>query len=139
MLTTAILAAVTFLAVGSFHFAVLSRVASRLNTSGLSAGWHHFLLLGTIGLLHVFEAAVYSVAFRLGQSWGLGGFKTEGPLNFMDVFYFSIVNYTTLGLGDIYPSGHLRFLAGIESLEGFLLLSCSASYLFAFAKQRIKD
>ena len=139
MLTMAILSAVTFLVVGSFHFAILSRVASRLDKSDMSAGSHHFLLLGTIGLLHVFEAAVYTVAFRLGQSWGLGGFKTDGPLTFMDVYYFSVVNYTTLGLGDIYPSGHLRFLAGIESLEGFLLLSCSASYLFAMAKQRIKD
>ena len=41
----------------------------------------------------------------------------------MDIFYFSLVNYTSLGLGDIYPTGHSRFLAGLESLNGFLLIS----------------
>ena len=33
---------------------------------------------------------------------------------------------TTLGLGDIYPTDHLRVLAGIEALTGFALISCSA-------------
>ncbi|MEQ8900570.1 MAG: ion channel [Roseovarius sp.] len=48
----------------------------------------------------------------------------------MDFFYFSLVNYSSLGLGDIYPTGHLRFLAGVEALNGFLLISCSASTIF---------
>jgi len=50
----------------------------------------------------------------------------------MDTIYFSLVNYTSLGLGDIYPTGHLRFLAGIASLNGFLLIGCSASFLFLY-------
>ena len=44
----------------------------------------------------------------------------------MDVFYFSLVSYTSLGLGDIVPTGHLRFVAGVEALNGFLLISCSS-------------
>jgi len=50
----------------------------------------------------------------------------------MDVFYFSLVTYTSLGLGDIVPMGHLRLIAGIEALNGFLLISCSAAMLFLF-------
>lgn len=42
----------------------------------------------------------------------------------VDTLHFSLVNYTSLGLGDIYPTGHLRFLAGVEPLNGFLLISC---------------
>jgi len=48
----------------------------------------------------------------------------------VDTLYFSLVNYTSLGLGDIYPTGHLRFLAGVESLNGFLLISCSAALIY---------
>jgi hypothetical protein len=44
--------------------------------------------------------------------------------------------YTSLGLGDIYPTGHLRFLAGIEALNGFLLISCSASTIFLVTTRR---
>lgn len=48
----------------------------------------------------------------------------------VDTLHFSLVNYTSLGLGDIYPTGHLRFLAGVEPLNGFLLISCSAALIY---------
>ena len=57
----------------------------------------------------------------------------------MDVFYFSLVSYTSLGLGDIVPTGHLRLVAGVEALNGFLLISCSAAYLFLFMSHQGKD
>ena len=61
------------------------------------------------------------------------------PLRAMDVFYFSLVSYTSLGLGDIVPTGHLRLVAGVEALNGFLLISCSAAYLFLFMSHQGKD
>ena len=42
------------------------------------------------------------------------------------IFYFSLINVTTLGLGDIYPTSHLRSVTGIQALTGFVLISCSA-------------
>ena len=134
-----ILAFVTFVGVAIIHYATLSSTVPRLIRTELSRGLQHGLLVTLIGVLHVFEAMIYAGAFELGQYLGLGGFKPAAPLTFMDVYYFSLVNYTTLGLGDIYPFGHLRFLAGVESLGGFLLLSCSASYLFTFSKPNLKD
>ncbi|WP_454271644.1 ion channel [Roseovarius sp. MBR-51] len=35
---------------------------------------------------------------------GIGGFEQENVDTYMDVFYFSLVNYSSLGLGDIYPT-----------------------------------
>jgi hypothetical protein len=57
----------------------------------------------------------------------------------MDVFYFSLVSYTSLGLGDIVPTGHLRFVAGVEALNGFLLISCSAAMLFLFMTEQSEE
>lgn len=83
------------------------------------------------GLAHLIEAGLYAVGFWFGRMAGLGSFKSiEGPVGMMETYYFSLVNYTSLGLGDIYPTGHLRFLAGVESLNGFLLISCSAAFIF---------
>ena len=42
--------------------------------------------------------------------------------------YFPAVVYSTLGLGDLLPAGALRFMAGTEALNGFLLISWSASF-----------
>ena len=81
---------------------------------------------------HCLAAGVFAVGDWIGDTSGIGAFAQEPAMSAMDYFYFSLVNITTLGLGDIYPLGHLRFMAGIESLTGFLLISISASYIFRF-------
>lgn len=67
---------------------------------------------------------------------GQGGLAQEEVDSAMDIFYFSVVNDTSLGLGDICPTGRLRFLAGVETLTGFLLISRSASTLFLVTARR---
>jgi hypothetical protein len=47
-----------------------------------------------------------------------------------DYVYFSASVYTTLGLGDLVPSGSIRFLVGTQALVGFTLLSWSAAFTF---------
>jgi hypothetical protein len=37
--------------------------------------------------------------------------------------------FTSLGFGDVTPSGPLRLLAGMEALNGLLLIGWSASYI----------
>jgi hypothetical protein len=44
--------------------------------------------------------------------------------------YFSAITYTTVGYGDLVPLGALRFLAAVESLAGFVLVSWSASFTY---------
>ena len=86
---------------------------------------------------HLLIAALFAIGFQVATELGLGGFKKHIPENWMDVFYFSLINITTLGLGDIYPTGHLRAITGIESLTGFLLISCTAQFVFTtMNKQR---
>ncbi|EEB77646.1 hypothetical protein GPB2148_582 [marine gamma proteobacterium HTCC2148] len=48
----------------------------------------------------------------------------------MDCVYFSFTTYTTLGMGDIEPIGDLRYLTGLESLTGLVLITWSASFLY---------
>ena len=43
---------------------------------------------------------------------------------------FSFTTFTTLGFGDIVPHGDLRFLTGIESLTGLVLITWTASFLY---------
>ena len=35
-----------------------------------------------------------------------------------------------MGFGDLTPTGPLRMLAGVEALNGLLLIGCSASYTY---------
>lgn len=79
---------------------------------------------------HLFAAGLFAFGFGAGHALGLGTFERVATMSAMDYYYFLLVNMTTLGLGQIYPTDHLRFLAGIEAMTGFLLISVSASFVF---------
>jgi len=88
------------------------------------------VILGVF-VLHIFEIAVYGVAYWFGDLIvNIGSFAGNRALEFRDYLYFSVETYTSLGYGDIYPLGDLRLLAGIECLNGLLLLGWSASFTF---------
>ena len=40
------------------------------------------------------------------------------------------MTFTTVGFGDLAPSGPIRFLVGTEALLGFVLLAWSASFTY---------
>ncbi|GGH18645.1 Ion channel [Cribrihabitans marinus] len=115
---------------GLVHVRAMTFAMTATKRAPFTAPGRLLIALYTLGTAHVVEAGLYAVGFGLGEILGIGGFAQANVDTFMDVFYFSVVNYSSLGLGDIYPTGHLRFLAGVEALNGFLLISCSASTIF---------
>ncbi|WP_247710319.1 ion channel [Qipengyuania huizhouensis] len=54
----------------------------------------------------------------------------------MDYDYFALITVTTVGLGGIYPTDHLREIAGIASLTGFILIRCTAQYVYKTMSQQ---
>lgn len=88
------------------------------------------LIMGTL-LAHVVEIWVFGAGFWLAaQVPDLG--SLQGPIgaSLLDHVYFSAATYTTVGYGDVYPLGPLRFLAGCEALTGFVLITWSASFTY---------
>lgn len=130
MLTALFLSYLAVILVGFIHYLLMAHINAALRRWLPEPNYRMPVLLSVIFAVHLFEAGIFAVTFVIGQNAGLGDFKSDAPLSSMSIFYFSIVNYTTLGLGDIYPGGHLRVMAGIEAFIGFLLLSCSAAMLF---------
>ncbi|MCM1966056.1 MULTISPECIES: potassium channel family protein [unclassified Streptomyces] len=57
------------------------------------------------------------------------GLRPTEHASFVDALYISLVNVSTLGLGDIAPTeGWLRILAPLEALVGFALLTATVSW-----------
>ena len=87
--------------------------------------------LGGAMLSHVAQIVFFAGAYYLlRDKFGLGGFGGQFKDAFSSFLYFSAETYTTLGLGDIYPSGSLRLVTGIEALTGLLLISWTASFTY---------
>lgn len=87
-------------------------------------------------IAHTIEVLIFAFAY-LGQQknehWGELTGNFDGSL--ADCIYFSFTTYTTLGFGDIEPLGAIRYLVGIESLTGLILITWTASFLYIEMKQ----
>lgn len=82
-------------------------------------------------LAHVLEIALYGAGFHvLSNQFGLGGFSGVAQASLSNCLYFSAETYSSLGFGDLTPSGPMRLLAGVEALNGLLLIGWSASYIY---------
>ncbi|KAA3628285.1 MAG: two pore domain potassium channel family protein [Proteobacteria bacterium] len=88
------------------------------------------IVLATLAA-HLVEIGLYAgvifVAAEFSQMGGLGGVPVAAPLDYL---YYSAVTFTSLGLGDVFPVGHLRFLTGVEALNGLLLIAWSGSFIY---------
>jgi hypothetical protein len=88
------------------------------------------VVLGT-SIAHAVEIVLYGLAFYLLAGWlGVGTLGDPAHLSFPRCLYFSAETYSSLGYGDIVPTGALRLLAGVEALNGLLLIGWTASYLY---------
>ncbi len=75
-------------------------------------------------LLHFVEAGIW--AFTYYMLPGITEFDTIEK-----AIYFSLVTFTTLGYGDITISSANRILAGLEAINGILLIGWSTAYMFS--------
>ncbi|HVG05290.1 MAG TPA: potassium channel family protein [Burkholderiaceae bacterium] len=81
-------------------------------------------------LAHALEIGLYAVALFGLIRYLDAGSLSGGETSLLDCVYFSAETYTSLGLGDIAPAGPVRLLAGVEALNGLLLIAWSASYTY---------
>jgi hypothetical protein len=80
---------------------------------------------------HTLAVWTYGFAYwLLAVQWKPGGIAGLPVEDFFDCLYFSVVTYTSLGFGDQVPVSHARLIAGVEALNGLLLIGWSASFTY---------
>jgi hypothetical protein len=79
---------------------------------------------------HTIEVWLYAGAFLLIFKSGLGSLKGQVDESFADFLYFSATSYSTMGIGDVYPTGALRLISGIEGINGLFLIAWSTSFTY---------
>ncbi|MEL6713405.1 MAG: potassium channel family protein [Planctomycetota bacterium] len=121
---------VTFVCV-FLHYEAMSVCSMRIHRSSTRRRMRVFVLMLAMLAAHVVEVWIFALVYWALEAYpGLGvvqGAFEEGAL---DLVYFSVVNYTTVGYGDMTPTGALRILAGTEALVGLSLITWSASLVF---------
>jgi len=113
------------------HYEVLNFLSRRL--AHLHGSRRHRVLVGIFGVLtiHIVEIWIFGITiYLLLLSPAFGSIHGITQPAFLDHIYLSAITYTTVGFGDVYPSGAIRFLVGTEALTGFVLITWSASFTF---------
>ena len=75
---------------------------------------------------HALEVIAWSLAYLI-----------VGAAPGASVMYFSFVNYTTLGYGDIVPVERWRLLGPITALNGVLLIGWSTAVIFEVLRRAL--
>ena len=130
MIATMALAAASVIATVLIHYESLSLLL-RVSRSRFRNP-RTVMLVVIFGVLfsHLIEIALYAGVYWLGDVVIDIGHFVANTQDAVSYFYFSMESFTSLGMGDVYPLGDLRLIAGVESLNGLLLISWSASFTY---------
>lgn len=122
----ALLALTTFL-----HYETLRVLTFGLPRLRMPARARLMIVIFVTFFAHALEMFLYAVAFWvLSNHFDLGTLGGVSHPSLRVCLYLSAETFTSLGYGDIVPLGDLRLLAGMETLNGLLLIGWSASYIY---------
>ena len=117
------------------HYEMLYRLSRLMPT--LVIKHRYRLVVGIFGALmaHITEIWMFALGYyflvRFTSLGSLVAFDSGDSIHdLMDCLYYSFITYTTLGFGDLIPTGSLRFLTGLESLTGLVLITWTASFMY---------
>jgi hypothetical protein len=130
----ATLAAVAACVLLQFEYLVL--VWRRLSEHGGHRRVKVLYGIGAVLVLHVAQIWIFGSVLWLLLHWpATGALAGEEALGFFDHIYFSAICFTTVGFGEIWPTGGVRFLAATEALSGFILITWSAAFTYLEMEQ----
>ena len=113
------------------HYEVLRITGAYLPRMQIRPRQRILVVITACLIAHLLEVALYAAALAVFFHFpALGSIEGEFNGTITDFLYFSFTNYTTLGIGEIYPHGPLRLIVGVEALNGLLLITWSASFCY---------
>ncbi|HEV7283286.1 MAG TPA: ion channel [Kaistia sp.] len=132
MLITATVVTALVLTVVLVHFAVLAFISEGLMPRlGRWGRWRLVAMFGVLIPAHLLEILIFAGAFWTTERFSdLGSLHGALAAGFRSYLYFSASAYTSLGFGDIVPTGELRLIASMETLCGLILIGWSASFTY---------
>lgn len=131
MLSVAIVSVALVLACTLVHYEALNGLTHLLPRLKVPDRSKLLIVMLVAFVAHAVEIGLYAVALRwLIADQGAGTLAGLTGSLFTACIFLSAETYTSLGYGDFTPHGPVRLLAGVEALNGLLLIGWTASYTY---------
>jgi len=128
---TVTVTAVVVVACVILHYESLRALSDRLPMPKHHHRRRIIILILCLLALHITEIWIFGASYYLLlQAGDFGHLSGLSETVLFDCVYYSASVFTTLGFGDIVPTGTLRFMTGTEALAGLTFITWSASYTF---------
>jgi hypothetical protein len=121
------------------HYEALRVLTRWLQRLGTRPRQRILVLILSLLAVHQAEAWMFAWGYLAADASGIMGALAGASGDLLTYAYFSVITYTTLGFGDIVPRGPMRFIASVEVLTGFVLISWSASFTYLEMQRFWKD
>lgn len=99
-----------------------------------------YTLITGIFIAHGLAILIYALIYLILVHW-IGYDQLSGLVNnhFLSYVYYSATTYSSLGVGDVLPTGELRFITGLQSINGLILITWSATISFFSIQKMWKE
>jgi hypothetical protein len=134
LLVVLLTVAAVVLSVG-LHYEGLNLLARRL--AGHGGRQRRRVLYAVIGVLVllVAEIWIFGLAYWLALKMPGTGEVMGSDGGLLETVYLSAMTFSTVGFGDVAPSGAIRFIAGTEAVLGLFLIAWSATFTYLEMEQ----
>ena len=124
----------------TLHFTALRVISRVLRHNSPHSAFRAIISIYLVALTHFAEVMLFAIGYYVTATYmDAGSLSGEFGGNFQEYIYYSLVSYTSLGLGDVYPYGPIRLLTGVEALTGLLMIGWSASFTYLCMHKLWKD
>ena len=118
------------------HYEFLYRATRMIPKMSMAPRFRIVFGVGMALMAHTVEVWIFALAYYGMVHFGYGTLEGNFTGTLLDCVYFSFTTFSTLGFGDIHPVGDIRYLTGLSSMTGMVLVSWTASFLY-FEMQRL--
>jgi len=118
------------------HYEFLYRAMRLIPKMSMAPRFRIVFGVGMALMAHTVEVWIFAIAYYFMNRLGFGTLEGNFTGTLLDCVYFSFTTFSTLGFGDIHPEGDIRYLTGLSSMTGMVLVSWTASFLY-FEMQRL--
>lgn len=139
LLGVSLCAIVAILSTTVLFYECLCLISRLLSKTSVKPRSMMFIMVIGIFIAHAVAILIYAVIYwTLIHYAGFPDLSGNIQGHFLTYLYFSVTMYSSLGIGDVFPMGALRFLAGIEAINGLILITWSAAFTY-FSVQKMWD